>query len=351
MPVQRVGDGGGGGGGVGGGGRSGFTETSSPRRSLLDGLSGLAGLGGKNGLGGLSGLGALGRVRGNDEDGTGPGGKGKGKGRDRGGDGRPDEDSSQGPHGSHGAQEPQEPHGLLPRGLRRRAPRPRTGSDDGVHIAQPLSDVPSPPHLAGLDEIGRGGPEPDWWRVDGNPLGPGERVPGFVGGIEIPEILKPPPQKADLSKGDAGKAAGSAPVEDEAADDEADADDGEEAGSRRRMRLPVGGWRNPLLLLAAATLFAGAVAGEPVALGVGWLLVWLSRKLTRAEAKAAVLVLPGLSLAGGCVWLWGRSRGRWGEAIAEGQMSDAIAETWPWVLRAAAITSALFVVWRSQRGK
>lgn len=30
-------------------------------------------------------------------------------------------------------------------------------------------------------------------------------------------------------------------------------------------------------------------------------------------------------------------------------MSDAMAETWPWVVRAAAVASALYLVWRSQR--
>ncbi len=30
-------------------------------------------------------------------------------------------------------------------------------------------------------------------------------------------------------------------------------------------------------------------------------------------------------------------------------MNDAISETWPWVVRGAAVASALFLVWRSQR--
>ncbi len=30
-------------------------------------------------------------------------------------------------------------------------------------------------------------------------------------------------------------------------------------------------------------------------------------------------------------------------------MNAALTETWPWVIRAAAVTSALFLVWRSQR--
>ena len=48
-------------------------------------------------------------------------------------------------------------------------------------------------------------------------------------------------------------------------------------------------------------------------------------------------------------WLWGRNDGRWGTPIVQGHMNDAIAETWPWVVRGAAVASALFLVWRSQR--
>ncbi|WP_263168909.1 hypothetical protein [Streptomyces sp. SCSIO ZS0520] len=229
---------------------------------------------------------------------------------------------------------------LLPKSLRRRAPRPRTEEEP------PPAEVPSPPHLASAVELGDQSAGADWWRSDRTPFGPGESVPGFVGGIEIPEILRPPPQKADLSKplpaGKSGTAEEAEDAEEEAA---------EEAVARGRLRLLAGGWSNPLLLLAALSLLAGAVLGNPVVLAVGWLIAYLSRRLTPAESKTAVLVLPGLSLLGGAVWLWGRARGRWGEAIADGEMSGAIADTWPWVLRAAALASAAYVVWRSQRGR
>ncbi|NKI43229.1 hypothetical protein [Streptomyces physcomitrii] len=236
-------------------------------------------------------------------------------------------------------QEAEQPR-LLPKSLRRRAPRPRTEE------TPPPAEVPSPPHLASAVELGDQRAGGDWWS-DRTPFGPGESVPGFVGGIEIPEILRPPPQKADLSKplpagkpGESGKAAEAEDAGEEAA---------EEAVVRGRLRLLAGGWSNPLLLLAALSLLAGAVLGNLVVLAVGWLIAYLSRRLTSAESKTAVLVLPGLSLLGGAVWLWGRSRGRWGEAIADGRMSEAIADTWPWVLRAAALASAAYVVWRSQR--
>ncbi|WP_086832117.1 hypothetical protein [Streptomyces sp. NRRL B-24572] len=108
---------------------------------------------------------------------------------------------------------------------------------------------------------------------------------------------------------------------------------------------------NPFVLLAALLLLGGAVFGSLVALAAGWLLAYASRRLTPAEVKGAVLVIPGLSAATGILWLWGRVQGRWGEAVAPGgeAMGAAISETWPWVLRGAAIASALFLLWRSRK--
>jgi hypothetical protein len=60
-------------------------------------------------------------------------------------------------------------------------------------------------------------------------------------------------------------------------------------------------------------------------------------------------VLPGLAATAGLVWLWGRTEGRWGDPVAEGHLSDAMAETWPWVVRGAAVASALYLTWRSRR--
>ncbi|MEV6754946.1 hypothetical protein [Streptomyces sp. NPDC051214] len=241
-----------------------------------------------------------------------------------------------------------------PKRLRRAVPRPRPAAEEPE---PPQDDLPSPPHLASTDELGARGSEPDWWRVDSSPFGLADSVPGFTGGVEIPEILKPPPKKR--------------PEEDKrAADDEADEEDeGEEEeweeaddtarAPRRRLRIrrpvtaagaPTGPrFTNPLLLLAAALLTVGAILGNWLALGGGWLLAYASRRLSRAEAKWAVLGLPGLSVAAGITWLWGRNEGRWGDPIREGHMSDAMAETWPWVVRGAAIASALYLLWRSQR--
>ncbi|MFD7690973.1 hypothetical protein [Streptomyces sp. NPDC059781] len=220
--------------------------------------------------------------------------------------------------------------------LRRIVPRPRPA---GTPDSSPApADVPSPPHRAGTDELGDSATQPDWWRVDNSAFGIGDEVPGFVGGVEIPELLKPPPAK-EKEETPAGPAA--APEARE-----------EPAASRRRRflpRLPSGRWSNPLLLLAAGLLVAGTVIGDWRALVLGWLIAYASRRLTQAEIKWAVVILPGLALAGGVVWLWGRTAGRWGTPIAEGHMNAAISETWPWVIRAAALTTALFLVWRSQR--
>ncbi|MGN9760825.1 hypothetical protein [Streptomyces sp. SD31] len=230
-----------------------------------------------------------------------------------------------------------------PKGLRRIVPRPRPAETPAVPDA-----APPPPHLAGTADLGGSATQPDWWRVDSSPFGPGEDVPGFVGGVEIPEMLRrpPSPEETRLKKKEPAEDVAPAAIE--------QADAPEAAPRRRRLlprrpTLPTGRWSNPLLLLAAALLVAGAVLGNLIALLLGWLIAWGSRRLSDAETKWAVVILPGLSLTAGVVWLWGRTEGRWGTAIAEGQMNAALSETWPWVLRGAAVTSALFIVWRSQK--
>ncbi|WP_217546564.1 hypothetical protein [Streptomyces sp. GbtcB6] len=194
-------------------------------------------------------------------------------------------------------------------------------------------------------EPGDSAPPPDWWRVDSSPFGDGDGVPGFVGGVEIPELLSRPRFRKAEPEDEPGEPveAAAAPVVEEA-----------EPSGRRRIRVvprPGAGWSNPLLLLAAAALVVGAVLGNWFALVLGWAIAYGSRRLTPAETKLAVIWVPGLSVAAGLVWLWGRSAGRWGAPIAQGQMSGAVGETWPWVVRGAALASAVFVVWRSQRSR
>lgn len=101
----------------------------------------------------------------------------------------------------------------LSRGLRRVVPRPRPA--DAV---PPVVGGAAPPHLAPLHELGDGDAQPDWWRVGGGGgpggadlgFGLGDSVPGFVGGVEIPELLKPPPVKAEGESGAVDKAIGAA---------------------------------------------------------------------------------------------------------------------------------------------
>ncbi|GGV77312.1 membrane protein [Streptomyces griseoloalbus] len=219
--------------------------------------------------------------------------------------------------------------------LRRAVPRPRPAA--GTPDPAP-SGAPAPPHRAGMDELGDSATQPDWWRVDDSPFGVGEEVPGFVGGVEIPELLRTP--RTEEKEEDAPPAP---------AADTAVAAEAEPAARRRLPRLPSGGLSNPLLLCAAALLVAGAALGNWFALILGWLIAYGSRRLTQAETRTAVVILPGLAVTAGIVWLWGRTEGRWGTPIADGHMNDAVSETWPWVIRAAALTTALFLVWRSRR--
>jgi hypothetical protein len=106
---------------------------------------------------------------------------------------------------------------------------------------------------------------------------------------------------------------------------------------------------SPVLLLAIALLVAGAVLGNIVLLGFGWVLAYSTRKLSRAEAKWAVMGMPGLVAAGAMAWLWGRTSGKWGDPIPENGMKDVLTETWPVVVRGAAIATVLFLVWRARR--
>ncbi|WPW30453.1 hypothetical protein P6B95_25845 [Streptomyces atratus] len=210
--------------------------------------------------------------------------------------------------------------------------------------------VPSPPHMAGTDELGPSGSEPDWWRIEPEPFGDGVDVPGFVGGVEIPDMMKPPPARDAVPRPRAGDSADDGPAEDVGTD---------EAAPRRR-RLPglrrrapresrARGFSHPFLLLAAGLLVVGAVMGSWLALAGGWLLAYSSRKLSRAEAKWAAMGLPGVVVAGALVWLWGRTEGRWGEPIPQDGMAEALSGVWPVVVRTAAVASAVFLVWRARK--
>ncbi|MET8470259.1 hypothetical protein ABZY90_06435 [Streptomyces sp. NPDC006422] len=265
--------------------------------------------------------------------------------------------------------EPEEPKGTLgrivpkSRGPRTpRAPRPsrtprilRKSQPD--EAAAPVDEGPAPVHLAGTDELGTV-ETADWWRTSGGPPGTEvDEVPGFVGGIEIPDILKPPGQGPDLRKRPAP--APQPVVEEDEDDDEAEEEEAGAGESKARRRLLLRraavsrasfgrSFTQPFLLLAAVALVVGAVLGNILVLLIGWAAVYLSRQLSVGQKKWAVFGLPGLAALSGIVWLWGRGDGRWGDPIADGRLSGALDETWPWVLRAAAFASALYLVWRAR---
>ncbi|MET7369087.1 hypothetical protein ABZS61_25170 [Streptomyces sp. NPDC005566] len=263
-----------------------------------------------------------------------------------------------------------EPAAAEPRGV----PRPRRGLLRKDALRKGASDAPaareeagdegpvpgwpsaSAPHMTGLNEAGPLGGEPDWWRIEPGPFGGGTSVPGFVGGLESPELLRPPrPEEEKPGAAEAAEAPGKA------------AEEAAAVPRPRRLRLrrrsatapapapePVVAARasrlaHPFLLLSAALLVTGAVLGSWVALAGGWLLAYSSRKLSRTEAKWVAMGLPGAVAAGALVWLWGRMEGRWGQPIAEGAMKDAMSDAWPVVVRTAAVASALYLVWRSRR--
>lgn len=238
-------------------------------------------------------------------------------------------------------------------------PEQRTARAPRTPAMPPLDipDLPSPRRAE--PGVGAAVPEPEWWRVDGGPGGSDDFVPGFRGGVEIPEILEPPRKRDKGEDGDEGEEKAAGPVE------QADAPEPERRLGLPRLlprrkaaaekveeqapapRKP----RNPMLLVAAGLLLVGLAFGSWLTLAGGWLLAYASRRLSRAEAKWAVFGLPGLAVAGGGVWLWGRLDGRWGDPLPAGSqaMGEALTATWPWVVRAAALASALYLVWRSRR--
>ncbi|WP_030991226.1 hypothetical protein [Streptomyces sp. NRRL S-1813] len=239
-------------------------------------------------------------------------------------------------------------------------PAPRDGA------RAPAPSVGLPPHLAGADELGDDD-APDWWRVEPAPFGPGETVPGFVGGIEIPEIWDRPKSERPLSLQKDGADGDEAPGTD--ADGAAPAERTLPGLVRRVLRrrrgvaaeaAPVAGAPDevvaparaplsPVLTLAVLLLVAGAALGSWLAPAGGWGLAYVSRRLSRTEAKFAALGVPGIVVGGMVVWLWGRFDGRWGEPIAQGQLGQEMAEGLPGIVRVAAVASALFLVWRMRR--
>ncbi|MYS07272.1 hypothetical protein GTW71_12680 [Streptomyces sp. SID6041] len=245
------------------------------------------------------------------------------------------------PQGRPGATTTPKP---FPKPTPKPAPKPAPGAD----AVGPL-DLSG---LAGADH----GMEGDWWQVDA-----AAGLPGFVGGVERPDLFREPvaeedehEKRADEDRPDEedtpGPASGrrrlSGLLRRRTGQAQPVADGELVAAPAARLRLS-----SPFVLLAALLLLGGAVFGSLVALAAGWLIAYASRRLTPGEVKGAVLVIPGLAAASGVGWLWGRVEGRWGEPVAAGgeAMGAAVAETWPWVLRGAAVASALFLLWRTRK--
>ncbi|MBY8883181.1 hypothetical protein, partial [Actinacidiphila acidipaludis] len=234
----------------------------------------------------------------------------------------------------------------------------RTGDADGPY-AERGPQVPRARAEKDTDAPGRDGDEPDWWRKSPRTgtLRAGDELaglPGMTGGVFIPV------DDEELADDDPpGRPARSArPVA--AADAAADAEVYEEAedalpAARAPRRLLPGlrrvrsGWGSPSLLLAALLLVAGAALGSLIPLGLGWLLAYLSRALSRPQAKFAVLGIPGAAAAGLIVWVWGRDVGKWGAPIAQGQVGRAFQDSYPVAIRLAAVGTALYLLWRSRR--
>ncbi|MCJ0873764.1 hypothetical protein [Streptomyces sp. AP-93] len=211
----------------------------------------------------------------------------------------------------------------------------------------PVQRGAAPPHLVGLDELGAGEKlEPDWWTV-----GPGSSVEGFAGGIEIPELLKGPgaerepdsqPEPAEAPAGGRPTLMGFLRERRRRAKAEAAAATAAPVAASRRKPYA-------FLVLAAVALLAGAVSGYWLLLAAGWLLAYASRVLGAAERKWVVFGLPGVVFAGAVVWLWGRQNGRWGAPLADEALSGTFQDLLPWLARAAAVASALYLLWRSRR--
>lgn len=205
------------------------------------------------------------------------------------------------------------------------------------------------------------GAERDWWQKDGQGgrMRAGDELaglPGMTGGILIPfddEELS----AQDAAPGKPGKRGGAEDAEGVgAAEGEEPAEPAAEPRQRRRLlrrRAPRAegprNWGSPVLLLAAALLVAGAAIGSLIPLGLGWLTAYLSRRLSRPQAKFAVLFVPGAFAAGMLVWIWGRDVGKWGDPIAQGQMGQAFQDAYPPTIRLAAVGTALYLLWRNRR--
>jgi hypothetical protein len=200
----------------------------------------------------------------------------------------------------------------------------------------------------------------EWWRTQPQRRLTLEEIAALPG-VTIP-LDKPGPSDEEAQQDQAPD--GQSPKDGDGAspDDSAASKDAEKSQARRgwlrraapasrrvRRRSVLGGLGGAVIeMLAALALLSGAVLGSWWALLIGWAMAYYSRRLSPSEAKFASLGLPGTVLVGTLVWLWGRIEGRWGEPLAQGQLRAAISDAFPWMVRIAAVGSALFILWRSR---
>ncbi|WP_173019584.1 hypothetical protein, partial [Streptomyces alkaliphilus] len=204
----------------------------------------------------------------------------------------------------------------------------------------------------------------------------GGRLPGLEGGFTDPEVTNPRP--VDFTKpGDGATgapadpaappgprtepAAGApgdpaAPASDPAAPGEAGEGGGRGPRDSRRAvwraaRRGLGGKHvgGPVELLAVLLLVGGGVFGELIAMAGGWLLAYWAPRIGRTEAKWAVFGMPALVATGYLVWLYGRVNEQWGDPLEAEAMTDTFTANLPLVVRAAAVASAAFILWRGLR--
>ncbi|WP_326796561.1 hypothetical protein OG946_14690 [Streptomyces sp. NBC_01808] len=266
---------------------------------------------------------------------------------------------------------------------------PRTAPENFTPPAEPPPTAAAPPHLAGEDELDPTHADPDWWRVEPAPFAgpmPGagsgaDNVPGFTGGIELPELFQPPDQQDGDEEekgaqkgggtGAMGRAARAAKAAKEAnaaraaraakakqarreaaeAEEEEAYEDEEPSPPSRRGTATRELLRSAGLMevLAMGALLGGAALDQWMASVVGWALVYTSRRLSMTEKKWAALGVPGTVGAAGLVWLWGRSQERWGEPLKEGTLGQEFSDLLPTLVRFAAVASTLFLLWRARR--
>ncbi|GAB2750574.1 hypothetical protein GCM10010442_81250 [Kitasatospora kifunensis] len=162
--------------------------------------------------------------------------------------------------------------------------------------------------------------------------------------IEFPPddtVVAEPPAEERPIPGQRGKGAAAEPAVAEPTTD------GEvtEGQALPRPSLLAGRRPSPLLLLAAAVLVGGAVTGVILVLLAGWGLAYLSARLGNLTKKFAVFGIPMITMTASSIWFWGRSEGRWGEALAKGApVTHAALDAAPGVLRLAGVLSALFLL-------